>query len=100
MAANAATSSGVLNADTAVLAIPGRLIAVQVLGDGINQASAVLYDNASAASGLEVAKIILDAGLTDTGIQHISDEGVVCNNGIYLDISGTGAECIVYYVAG
>lgn len=90
-----ATSSGLLTADTAVTARPARLHSVQVLADATNAATVVIYDNASAASGTAICKVIVKA--TDTYASFLSMEGVVCNNGIYVDVSGTGAAFIVHY---
>lgn len=97
--ANPATSSGLKTSDVAIMAMPGRLMGLQVIGDGTNAATAILYDNASAASGTVLAKVIVDAGLTYEELV-IGEEGIVCNNGIYLDIGGTGAEAVIQYCPG
>lgn len=92
-----ATSSGLLNSDTAVSARPAKIHSVQLLGDGTNAATLVIYDNASAAAGTVLVKIVVDAGLTYE-LFHSMD-GIVCNNGIYADVTGTGAEFIVHFNA-
>jgi len=94
-----ATSSGLKSADAAILDAPGRLLGVQVIGDGTNAATVLIYDNASAASGTVLAKLIVDAGLTYVDM-NVPVEGIVCNNGIYADVSGTGAEYIVLFSRG
>lgn len=96
---NPATSSGIKSADGAILAMTGRLMGVQIIADGTNAGTIILYDNASAASGNVLAKASVDAGLTDVSV-NLPAAGIVANNGIYLDIGGTGAECIVYFCAG
>lgn len=96
---NGLTSSGLKSADAVIMAMPGRMFYVQLLGDGTNAASLVLYDNASAASGLVLAKLSLDAGLVQSEPFAV-EAGVVANNGIYADVSGTGAEYIVYFAPG
>lgn len=88
-------SSGLKVADAAIAARPARLHSVQVIGDGTNAATAIIYDNASAASGTVLAKIVVDAGATYE--DWLSEVGVEALNGIYLDISGTGAEAVVHY---
>lgn len=95
---NSSQSSGLKSADTAIMTQPGKLTSLIVCADGTNAATAVLYDNASAASGTVLAKVIVDAGATQ---EHVSfDYPIDCLQGIYLDISGTGAECIVHYQLG
>lgn len=86
-------SSGLLVADGAVNARACRLHSIQVIADGTNAATAILYDNASAASGTVVAKIIVDA--TATYEDFYCD--VECKNGLYLDLTGTGCEVIVHF---
>jgi hypothetical protein len=87
------TSSGLKTSDGVIYAGPCRLKGVQVGADGTNAATAILYDNASAASGTVVSKVIVDATLTHEN--HAMD--IICNNGLYLDIGGTGAEVIVEF---
>lgn len=96
---NPSTSSGLKVADAAILAMPGRLMKLSLLGDGTNATSVVLYDNASAASGTVLAKLQLDAGLVYQDA-NLPEEGVVALNGIYADVTGTGAEYIVYFTPG
>ena len=87
------TSSGLKTSDAAIRARPAALCSVTVLTDGTNAATAIIYDNASAASGTVLAKVIV-AGADR--VAHIAfDSPVEASNGIYLDIGGTGAECIV-----
>lgn len=90
-----ATSSGLLTADTAVYDKPALITSVIVIGDGTNAATLVVYDNASAASGTALAKIVVDAGLTYEKV--VFSTPVVANQGLYADVTGTGAEFIVHY---
>lgn len=94
-----ATSSGLKSADAEILVGPGKLRGVQLLGDGTNAASVIIYDNKSAASGTVLAKISLDAGLTEAS-PLIPDAGIWAQNGLYADVTGTGAEYIVYFDKG
>lgn len=91
-----ATSSGSKNADGVIYNGPCALVCVNMIGDGTNAATAIIYDNASAASGKIIAKVHVDAGLVYESL--VVPFGVVANNGLYLDIGGTGAECFVSYV--
>ena len=92
-----AQSSGEKTVDFAALAGPGYLTAVEVITDGTNDAKVILYDHATAASG----KVIFEA--TITGASHYGGRVFVppveVYNGVYADVSGTGASYIVETVA-
>lgn len=94
-----ATSSGLLAADTAVRTQPSRLLGVSLIGDGTNACNVIIYDNASAASGTVLAKLSLPA----SGFPYIDMSamaaGIVANNGLFADVTGTGAAFIIYYAA-
>jgi hypothetical protein len=92
---NPATSSGLKSSDAVICARPCKIKSIIALADGTNAATIVLYDNKSAASGTELVKIVVDAGLTYE-LFHI-DAGVEALNGAYLDLTGTGAAAIVHY---
>ena len=88
-------SSGLKNADAAISAGRNRINAITLLGDGTNAASLIVYDNASEASGTVLAKV---TQLATARLTHIIFENpVFAENGIYADVTGTGAEYIVYY---
>jgi hypothetical protein len=95
---NPATTSGLKSADAAILSMPGRLMGLTVLTDGTNDATVVLYDN-TAASGTELAKLIVKGADLSKELV-IAEEGVVCNRGIYADVTGTGAAYIVHFTVG
>lgn len=95
MSQDAATSSGLKTSDGVISANPCRLKSIQVIADNTNAATAILYDNSSAASGTVIAKIVVDA--TTTYESFNSEGGIVCNNGLYLDLGGTGCEVIVHF---
>ena len=88
-------SSGLKTAGAVISAGRNRINAITLLGDGTNAASLIIYDNASAASGLVLAKV---TQLATTRLTHILfDNPVFAENGLYADVTGTGAEYIVYY---
>ena len=60
--------------------------AVQETG-GSNSATVRIYDNASAASGTLIDTVNLAAGGSDA---RMYNRGLWCENGIYLDLGGTG----------
>lgn len=94
MAAYACKTSGELNADTAVRTTNARLWGVQVLTDGTNAATLIIYDNASAATGTKLMTIkVPGATLCDSLFFPIP---VAASNGLYADITGTGAVFYVY----
>ena len=88
-------SSGLKTADASVATGRNRINAITLFADGTNAASVVVYDNASAASGLELGKVTALAG---QGTVHVLFENpVVAENGIYADVTGTNAAYIVYF---
>lgn len=88
-------SSGLKTADAVIQTGRNRINAITLLGDGTNAASIIVYDNASAASGVVLAKV---TALAATRFTHVLFENpVVAEDGIYADVSGTGAEYIIYY---
>lgn len=99
MAAQRVQSSGLKTSDAAISAIGGYLHGVYVISDATNVASVVIYDNASGASGTVLAKLSIPA--TTTAPQFITfNTPITANAGIYADVSGTGANYIVYYSQG
>lgn len=60
--------------------------AVQETG-GSNAATVRVYDNASAATGTLIDTVNLAAGGSET---RMYDRGLWCENGIYVDVGGTG----------
>ena len=85
---NPATSSGLKSADAVIMAMPGTFKGLIVITDGTNAATVTLYDNASAASGTVLAKMVV-AGADSSKELVVGECGVVANNGIYADVSGT-----------
>lgn len=87
-------SSGVLSADTLLFTGRNRINALTIFTDGTNAATVALYDNTSAASKIAVQGKCLGASL----VNHIIFENpVYVENGIYADVTGTGASFIVFY---
>ena len=88
-------SSGLNTTDAVIQTGRNRINAITLLGDGTNAASVIVYDNASTASGVVLAKV---TALAATRFTHVLFENpVVAEDGIYADVSGTGAEYIIYY---
>ena len=95
-------SSGVLVASDTISGERSKLVSVHCVRTGATAATTVrLFDNASAASGKEMIRIILDPGDPASPQMFEMDlHGAICSNGIYLDIStggGTGAAVAVHF---
>ena len=83
------TTSGVIKASA------GYLGGIVVLTDGTNDATVILYDNASAGSGTKLLEVSVP-GANNYG-EIFPPLAITFTNGCYASISGTGASCIVYY---
>lgn len=93
------TSSDIKSADAAISALGGYLHGVWLISDASNAASIIIYDNASAASGIVLAKLSIPA--STTAPQYITfNQPITANKGIFADVTGTGANYIVYYSQG
>ena len=91
-----AQSSDLKSASGVISAIPGVLTGLNVTTDGTNDATAILYDNASAASGVILAKQFVK-GVSGNGAIHLPCP-VLAANGIYLSLTGTGAGAVTWFV--
>jgi hypothetical protein len=97
MSGTTCVSSGLRTADAPIYVGRGTLNAFTVVTDGTNAATVTLYDNATAATGNVLAKMVV-GGSAGTGFQAWN-LAVRCLNGIFADVSGTGAGYIVYFGA-
>ena len=90
-------SSGLQTADGAIAAGRNRVNGITLLSDGTNACSVILYDNATAASGTVLGKVSIGAASLKKTEHVLFENPVICENGIYADVTGTGAEYIVYF---
>lgn len=88
------TSSDLKSADAAIVTQSGVLYGVTLM-PGSSDSSVVLYDNASAASGVVLAKVTCLANTKSDAV--IFNQPIAFNNGVYADVTGTSAAYIVYY---
>ena len=91
-------SSGVQTASAVVNAGRCKLISVHAQLTGNAATTVKVFDNASAASGKEIARMVLAPNMAPV---EFDMHGVICSNGLYLDIStgaGTGAAVAVEFV--
>jgi len=96
MSGTTAISSGLKAADTLIYTGRGTLNGVVVNTDGTNAATLTLYDNTSASGNVLAQMIVAGADRTNALLFNLA---VRCNNGIYADVTGTGATYTVYYGA-
>jgi hypothetical protein len=82
-----------LTVDAVVKAAPGGLVAVSLTAAG-DQATLILYDNASAASGTKLVTLKAAANTTQTWTPSSPQ---VVSLGIYADLSGTTPVATVLY---
>ena len=92
-------SSGIQSSSAIVHSGRCKLISIHAQLTGTAATTVRVFDNASAASGTELARIILT---TPEGPHAIEFDmhGVIADNGLYLDIStgaGTGAAVSVEF---
>jgi hypothetical protein len=101
-------SSGVLTASAIVSADRVKLVSIHATYTGTTGATTVkVFDNASAASGTELARMILRGpyigggeAVPDSTNLEFDMHGVIALNGLYLSIStgtGTGAAVSVEF---
>lgn len=87
----ASETSGEITSDGQVFSGPGRLCSILIITDGTNDATVTLYDNTSAA-GTKLWEGIVK-GADNYGGRNWTYP-VKFTNGVYADLSGTGASCI------
>ncbi len=96
-------SSGVKTASAAIISGQCKLVSIHAVITGTKPTTIKVFDNASAASGKELSRMILarsDAGdptaLTGPECIEFDMHEVICKNGLYLSISsGTGEGAAV-----
>lgn len=92
-----ATSSGLLAASGVVLAEPGVVTGLTATTDGTNDATVILYDNAAAAAGTVLAKLtVKGANVNGTLDMYLP---IRASAGVYLSLTGTGANALVWYLS-
>lgn len=87
-------SSGVLASDTLVFTGKNRVNALTVLTDGTNAATVDIRDGITVAGTIKITGKCLGASLVN---HFIFENPVVFETGLFVDVTGTGASCIVYY---
>ncbi len=82
-----------VTADAVVNAAPGSLVSVLLTAAG-DQATIVLYDNATAASGTKLCTLKAAANTSDSWTPSSPQ---IVSLGIFADVTGTTPEATVLY---
>lgn len=93
-------SSGVKTASAVVFAGQVRLISIHAthIGTVSNTSTIKVFDNASAASGTELARMVLGGSGSKTPLAMEFDmHGVLAVNGLYLQITGESSAVSVEF---
>ena len=90
-------SSGLKAADAVIATGRNRINAITLISDGTNACDVAVYDHPSAASGTVVGKVAIGAASLKKTEHVVFENPVLCEDGIYADVTGTGANYIVYY---
>lgn len=88
-------SSGLKTADAAIRTAPGWFCGAEIITNAASDAAITVYDNASAASGTVLFQGTVAAAANFGGVTFPIPIRSV--NGIYVDVSGTGASYIIYF---
>ena len=89
------SSVGRLTTSAIITAYPHSIQGALVFTDGTNDATLTLYDNASGATGVVLLRVEVAAAELMGGVfpPFVINAGA---NGIYAELSGTGASYIIY----
>lgn len=90
-------SSGLKTADAVVTDRRSILAGVNIVTGGTNDCTIIVYDNASAASGVVLFKMVV-TGANDGAYFNLGDDGIRAKNGLYVDLTSTaGGAYVVHY---
>lgn len=98
MSCYSATCTGALaaGASQSITANHALLLGIIVNTDGTNAATVTVFDNPSAASGKVLARMIVP-GATRFANFTAGDWGIEAMTGLFVTVTGTGSEAIVYW---
>jgi hypothetical protein len=85
-------SSGVKTASSAISSGQCRLVSVHAALTGTANTTIKVFDNASAASGTELTRLILRPSPESPSIIEFDMHGVLAVNGLFLSISSGAGE--------
>ncbi len=90
-------SSGLGSVDAVIASGRGVLTGVLIITDGTNAASVIVYDGLSATGTILFKGTVPGASMFGGATWEIPVTYVV---GVYVDVSGTGANYIIYHDRG
>lgn len=94
---NNVTSSGLLTSSGVVLNMPGALHTIIVIATS-GTTVVTIYDSATGPTGKVLHKAHVPSSVGSDTL-HLTTPAAA-NEGLYMSISGPGAEAIVHYTAG
>jgi hypothetical protein len=91
-------ASGRLTSDQSIQTTPGYLcgVVIETDGDSDHDVTAIIYPSSAKTAGTEIFKMIVEGGDYRGGAVFPKP---IAASGMYLDIGGTGAAVIIYYMA-
>lgn len=92
-----AKTSGLKSASAVISAANCRVLGAQI-NPAAADATLIIYDNKTAASGPVLFKLTVKASTTGQNV-WFGDLGIAADQGAYASLSGAGAEYLVYYSA-
>ena len=93
----AATSQGESTADGAIVTGAGQLASVTILTNGSSDATVILYNNTTITGATTAQKVFeMKVAAASNGDHFPFPYPVKFTTGLALDITGTGASCIVH----
>jgi len=93
-------SSGLKEADAAIMATPGYFFGVLLRTDGTNEATIALYDDPDSADGTVLAAFGVPGADLARYWEAPCGTPIWCSHGIWADVTGTDAKYYVYYLPG
>jgi hypothetical protein len=88
------TSSGLVASSSAIIARPALFHGITLL-QASAACTAIVYDNASTNSGTAVEQVNNNTNTSTVSVKL--NHPVECRNGIYVALTGTGANVIIHY---
>jgi hypothetical protein len=89
-------SSGLKGASGAIKAGPGIIMGIMFVADTGDEPTLTVWDNASAASGDEIA-FLMPSDETHTVTYNFPNGGLRVRNGIYAELSAAEGDYIIFY---
>jgi len=89
-------SSGELTATAQAITGPCVLHGILLISNAANDPKVILHSNTSAA-GTVIGEYTFDVSAKGSFVEYFPVPEMVCYEGVYATISGTGASFVLYY---